>query len=88
MGNESRYHRTKANIYSIECRSGGESSGCSGVSGRRSQKAEWAKQIEPKSLKVAEGQKSLENIAECGRRQLGDGRRQEDELMGNESQYH
>jgi hypothetical protein len=42
MGNESKDHRTDANIYSIECRTGGEAGGCSGVSGMRSQKAEGA----------------------------------------------
>jgi hypothetical protein len=38
-----------------------------------------------KSLKVAEGQKNLKKLAEGERRQPGDGRRQDDELMENES---
>jgi hypothetical protein len=40
--NESKDHRASANIYSIECQTGGEASGCSGVSRRRSQKVEGA----------------------------------------------
>jgi hypothetical protein len=40
MGNESKYHRLKAHIYSIKCRTGDESGGCSRLEGRRSYKAE------------------------------------------------
>jgi hypothetical protein len=42
MPSASKYHGTKANLYSIECRTGGEASGCSLVSGPRSEKAEMA----------------------------------------------
>jgi hypothetical protein len=42
MPNGNKYRRTEANIYFIECRSGGEAGGRSGVSRRRSQKAEAA----------------------------------------------
>jgi hypothetical protein len=31
MGNENKYHRSDANIYSIECRTREESGGCSGL---------------------------------------------------------
>jgi hypothetical protein len=51
---------------------------------------EGTKRIERmrKSLKIAEGQKSLEKAAEGGRKQRRDGQRQGDELMGNESKCH
>jgi hypothetical protein len=42
MPNGSKYHRTEANMYSIECRNGGEAGGCSGFEGQRSHKAERA----------------------------------------------
>jgi hypothetical protein len=38
--------------------------------------------------KSLEGHESLRKAAEGGRKQPGDGRRQEDELMGNASKYH
>jgi hypothetical protein len=38
MSNGSKYHRTEANICSVEGRTRGEVGGYSGVSGRRSQK--------------------------------------------------
>jgi hypothetical protein len=47
MPNGSKCHRPEANIYSIECRTGGEAGGCSGLKRRRSQKAEGV--IERKS---------------------------------------
>jgi hypothetical protein len=40
MGSENKYHRTEANVYSIECRIGGEAHGYSGLEGRRSEKAQ------------------------------------------------
>jgi hypothetical protein len=40
MENESKYHRWDGNIYSIECETGDESLGCSGLKGRRSHKPE------------------------------------------------
>jgi hypothetical protein len=40
MGNESKYHRSHANIYSIECRTGDESGGRSGLDRGRSHRGE------------------------------------------------
>jgi hypothetical protein len=40
MGNESKCHRRDANKYSIECRTGDESGGCSGFESLSSRKAE------------------------------------------------
>jgi hypothetical protein len=40
MGNESKCHQSDANIYSIECRTGDESGGCSGLERDKSHKAE------------------------------------------------
>jgi hypothetical protein len=40
MPNGSKYHRRDANIYSIECRTGDEAGGCSGLERRGSHKAE------------------------------------------------
>jgi hypothetical protein len=40
MANESKPHRTEANVYSIESRMGDESGDRSGLDGRRSHKAE------------------------------------------------
>jgi hypothetical protein len=40
MGNESKYDRRDANICSIECRTGDESRGCSGLKKGRSHKSE------------------------------------------------
>jgi hypothetical protein len=61
-----------------------------GSRAKRRKFEEGTKRIERmrKALKVAEGQKSMKKVAEGGRRQLGDGQRQENELMWNESQYH
>jgi hypothetical protein len=41
MGNDSKYHRRDANVYSIERRTGEESGGCSGLERGRRHKAEW-----------------------------------------------
>jgi hypothetical protein len=38
MRNESKDHRKDANMYSIDCRTGEESSGCSGLERRRREK--------------------------------------------------
>jgi hypothetical protein len=40
MGNENKYHRSDANIYSIECGTGNESDGCGGLERGRNHKAE------------------------------------------------
>jgi hypothetical protein len=42
MQNGSKYHRTEASMYSIECKSGGEAGGRSRLERRRSEKAEGA----------------------------------------------
>jgi hypothetical protein len=40
MENEGKYHRMDANMYSIDCKTGDESGGCSGLERGRSHKAE------------------------------------------------
>jgi hypothetical protein len=40
MPNGSKHRRTEANIYLIECRTGGEAGGCSGLEGQRTHMAE------------------------------------------------
>jgi hypothetical protein len=43
VANGNKQHRTQVNIYSMDCRTGGEAGGFSGLDGRRGQNAEGRK---------------------------------------------